>query len=312
MFDLDALVAPKTAAEFIRDYWPHRPVHIAGGADKLNELHDDVPLLASSEDILTRFTDRVSILRPDGFYANVPNGISALPFYSAEYTCFLRRVERFLPELDPVVTALANDLGMPRYAFSCDIFTSTGNDATVLENTAGLAMHSDAEVSLALLICGRKQWRWAPNTHIENQTSTVVRDGDRQVDPSQLELAHRLPMPRSMPPESEIIDVSYGGLVFLPRGWWHTTTAFGQCLQLNFTMHGPTWIDVFSSALSKQLTRKPNWREYAYGIAGTEEQRARAHAAIGTMLNEFTKSLRTETATQELLRAMLGVDRPTA
>jgi 50S ribosomal protein L16 3-hydroxylase len=306
VFDLDALVAPTSAEAFVREYWPTRPGHFAANPAKLDTLFDEVPELMSGSEILTRFTDRVSILRPDGFYANVSDGVSALPFYSAEYTCFLRSVERFLPALESVVSGLASSLGMPRSAFSCDIFASTGRNTSSYEHASGLAVHSDAEVSLALLITGRKRWRWAPNSHIKNQTTTVVRDGDRQVDASQLELADKLPMPHRMPPDAETADVKPGGLIFLPRGWWHTTTALGQCLQLNFTMHGPTWIEVFLNSLSTRLTHNPHWREYAYGIAGTEEQRSEARLAIGALIKDLGGSLRTERTVEELLDAIFA------
>lgn len=286
MLDLEKLVAPLTADEFRTQYWPRRPVHVAGDAHRL-EGALDIPELGSGEDVLASFGDRVSILRPDGFHADVADGSAALPFYGAEFTCYLRRAERFFPTLADSVARIAADLGQPTSSFTCEIFCSTGgeSDTSAPRALSGLAMHSDYDVNLALLLRGEKTWRWAPNHHVRNQTSVLVGGAARQVDESQLRYADSLPLPADFPEDAETVTVHGGGLVFMPRGWWHATSARGECLQLNFTMKGPTWADVVAGALREHLLDDPSWRGYAYGVLGSEEARAAAREELVELLD---------------------------
>ncbi|WP_245599802.1 cupin-like domain-containing protein [Embleya scabrispora] len=39
-----------------------------------------------------------------------------------------------------------------------------------------------------------------------------------------------------MPKDAHIVDIAAGGLVFVPRGWWHETESRGECLQVNFVV----------------------------------------------------------------------------
>ncbi len=49
-------------------------------------------------------------------------------------------------------------------------------------------------------------------------------------------LADQRPFPTSMPKDAHIVDIAAGGLVFVPRGWWHETESRGECLQVNFVV----------------------------------------------------------------------------
>ena len=253
MFTFETLLAPLSVDAFLNDYWPDLPVHIPGDPSKTAALRKQVAALGDVEELLANYPDRVSLLRPDGFYAAVPTGAAALPFYRAEYTAFVRRIDRNIAELSDLAAIVADALSVPHSSLGCDLFMSSGNETSTATNISGLAMHSDAEVSFALLLEGEKRWCWAPNTHIQNQTTTVTRDGDRQVDPDELLLADQLPIPSSMPKDAEHIQARPGDLIFLPRGWWHTTHAVGNCAQLNFTMDGPMLLEVVTEVLAAEL-----------------------------------------------------------
>lgn len=305
--DLDMLVAPLTADEFIRDHWPNVPGCFAGDPARLAPLVESIPELASATSALEVFGDRVSIIRPDGFFANVADGKSALPFYNAEFTCLLRSAERFIPGLQRAIDQISEELGMPGSVFHCDIFASTGQNASVYEDASGLAMHSDAEVNLALLLTGRKVWQWAANEHVRNQTTTVLQ-GDRQVGKSHFRFADKLPFPTGMPGDATSAEVTSGGMMFMPRGWWHATKAYGECLQVNFAMIGPTWLSVLTEALSDRLMEDVRWREYAYGITGTGGPRSSAEAEFGRLLGDLVGYLKQDTAAKELLSSVAPHD----
>lgn len=307
MINLEMLVAPLTADEFLRDHWPHVPGCFAGDPARLAPLAESIPELASARSAFEVFGDRVSVIRPDGFFANVANGKAALPFYHAEFTCLLRSAERFIPGLQLAIERISRELGVPASVFHCDVFASTGRNASTYDDASGLAMHSDAEVNLALLLTGRKVWQWEPNEHVRNQTTTVLR-GDRQVGKSHFRFADKLPFPMAMPSDAESAEVTSGGLMFMPRGWWHTTKAYGECLQVNFAMIGPTWISVLTEALSDRLMQDADWREYAYGIASEGDPRLRAEAEFGRLLGGLAGYLQEDAAAKELFSSVAPHD----
>lgn len=272
MIDLDTLVAPLSGADFMRDHWPNEPFTSKAGSERLERLRD-IPELASPEAALAN-ARAVKVFRPDGEMAVVPDGKAAMPLYKLGLTCYLG--SRHIPSLRESAESLAADLGLPSGSIDCEVFCSSGQ--------SGAWMHSDYDVNFALLLNGRKRWRLAPNEHIRNQTSMCVPSTREAPDKHQLDLAHTLPFPERMPEDALEIDVEAGGLVFMPRGWWHETEAGGDCLQVNFVVQGPMWVSVLTRALRQRLIADPDWRAFAFDLFGRPERRDAAIERFAALL----------------------------
>lgn len=268
------LVAPLEPGEFLRSYWPHR-LFTSNDEPGRRLALATLPELSSGRALLARYPKAVSLLHPGGRRSRARNGAEAVEWYESGHTCYLRNVSRHVPALAELEVQLAGELGVPSDALTCEVFCSDG--------TSGVAMHSDYDVNFSILLAGRKRWRLAPNRHIRNQTSVCL-PGATQRDPRQLELADEVPFPDTMPDSAVVVDVQPGGLVFMPRGWWHETAAEGECLQVNVVMKGPHWAAVLARALSEALLEDPAWREYAYGVCGGPEDRRRANDALAALL----------------------------
>lgn len=295
--DLETLVAPLTAAEFLEGHWPAQLYTTAGDPERLAELAA-VPALASNAAVLAAYGSTVSLLRTDGVSARVPDGPTAVPLLAAGFTCYLRRVEEHVPQLRAMAEAVAADLGMPAESVTCEVFCSADN--------SGVSMHSDHDVNFALLLRGHKRWRLAPNEHITNQTGVCLPGNRRQREEDQLALADRLPFPDRLPQDALTVDVEAGGLVFLPRGWWHETEALGECLQVNFVVKGPYWTSVLAKALANRLTADPQWRAHAYDLCAPGERGERALAVFAGLLDGLRGDL--AAGTPEELAARLLTD----
>jgi 50S ribosomal protein L16 3-hydroxylase len=108
----------------------------------------------------------------------------------------------------------------------------------------GTAAHFDQNINFVLQLQGNKKWWLAPNLNVENPTQryTIGQDLDHELasysDPE---------MPSQMPTEDcrEIL-LKPGSMLFVPRGYWHSTEAEGEALALNFTFSQPTWVDLFT------------------------------------------------------------------
>jgi ribosomal protein L16 Arg81 hydroxylase len=103
-------------------------------------------------------------------------------------------------------------------------------------------------------------------------------------DPLQLELADELPFPDRMPDDAQVIEVGPGGILFLPRGWWHQTEADGECLQVNFVMNRPMWVDVLTRGLRERLIRDVEWRATAFDVFGCGVRREASLAAFADLI----------------------------
>jgi ribosomal protein L16 Arg81 hydroxylase len=279
MIDLATLVTPLSKEDFLSEHWPDKPFWSNGGDARLAAL-SDVPELQSPQDALA--TPRaVKVFRPDGQMAVVPNGEAALPLYKLGLTCYLGTAH--IPALRESRVALARDLGMPEGSFDTELFCSHGD--------SGAWMHSDFDINFALLLSGKKRWRLAPNQHIRNQTSMCVPPTRDAPDPLQLELADKQPFPEEMPEDSLVIDVEAGGLVFMPRGWWHQTEASGDCLQVNFVLQGPFWFSLLARAIRERLVRDADWREYAIGVLAEDERGEAAADRLAELLPTLKEKL---------------------
>jgi ribosomal protein L16 Arg81 hydroxylase len=264
MIDLSTLIAPLSPEEFFENHWPDRPFWSTSDEERLSRARE-IAALESPEAALAN-ARAVKVFRPDGEMAVVPDGSSAMPLFRLGLTCYLG--SKHIPELRESRERLAGDLGLPTGSVDCEVFCSSGD--------SGAWMHSDYDLNFALLLSGHKRWRLAPNEHIRNQTSMCVPSTRTAPDPLQLELADRQPFPEGMPDDALEFEVEAGGLVFMPRGWWHQTEAHGDCLQVNFVIQNPMWMSVLTRALKERLVRDPGWRAFALDIHGPPERREAA------------------------------------
>jgi hypothetical protein len=259
-----------------------------------------VPELESAEAALAGASN-VTFFKPDGTAGLVADGQAALPLYRLGLTVYF--AGRHIPGLRATTERLCADLGLPSGSFVSEIFCSDGK--------SGVQMHSDFDVNFALLLQGNKRWRLAENHHIRNQTGVCRPGSVEQPNPLQLELADTLPFPDDMPADATTVDMEAGSLLFLPRGWWHDTSASGKCLQVNFVMKSPMWMTVLTRALTTRLRRDPDWRDYAYDLfADDPERREAALGQLADLLAGLPEQLRPvlESDDREALAAELVAD----
>jgi ribosomal protein L16 Arg81 hydroxylase len=277
---LAELVAPLTPEEFIDRHWPAEAFCAPEDAARAERIVAAAPELESAQAVLAEARP-VTVFKPDGSTAAVPDGQAARPLYMLGLTCYVSA--RHIAGLRPVVDQLTADLGLPAGSIESEVFCSDG--------ASGARMHSDFDLNFALLLRGRKRWRVAPNRHIRNQTGVCVPSTREQPAPFQLEIADETPFPADMPEDARTFEVGPGGLVFLPRGWWHETEAEGECLQVNFVVKRPLWLRVMTGAIGEQLMRDADWRGFALDLYGPPERRERAIAELAGLLPSLRAQL---------------------
>jgi 50S ribosomal protein L16 3-hydroxylase len=89
-----------------------------------------------------------------------------------------------------------------------------------------------------------------------------------------------------MPDDSVEVELTPSSLLFVPRGYWHSTRAAGESVSLNFTYSQPTWLDVVQDVVRRRLMTYEQWRQLANGseARGTDARVAQLLEELRTQL----------------------------
>ncbi len=250
------LLGPESVSEFQTHYARNEPVCIPHGEGELRGLRD-LPFLQSLESLLARWPYEIQAHLPD-----LRDESSAVESSAADAPKLFRNgmgllfndVDRVSGELKEWVMNLRRDLGLSELTYGrCLVYATPDGKGT--------APHFDQNINFVLQIHGTKIWSMAPNTSVLNPLSrhTMAGEPDPELASYVLE-----PLPKKMPPNAKQFSLAPGTLLYVPRGYWHSTEAAGDSLALNFTFTAPSWIDLFTTALRSRLALSPEWRETAH------------------------------------------------
>jgi 50S ribosomal protein L16 3-hydroxylase len=269
-FGLASLVSPKTSAEFMSQSWPKKPFVTHGLGQSVQSL-TQLPFLASLEAMLNSWPTLVQAHLPD--VADESSSVDASPkdarkLFANGMGLLFNNVQNFSPELVSGLNSLRNDLGLPMSTYGrCMVYATPDGKGT--------APHFDQNVNFVLQLHGTKKWWLAANDSVENPTQRFTIG--QPLDPELGSYVHA-ELPTAMPSAHQEVILQPGSMLFVPRGYWHSTSAEGEALALNFTFTQPTFVDLFTLALRSRLLLSSEWRELADGVTAAEPAR-RALAA---------------------------------
>ena len=230
------LLAPVRAETFFEQNWESKPLHIQRSEGSFYEsllTHRDVEAAISSGGL--RYP-AIQLARDGGFFpaeaftrdirsggdvfTGVPNLEIIRSAYRSGATISLPAFHRAWKPLGMLAAAIEEDFG---HAVHANVYITPGN-------AAGFSPHYDTHEVFVLQIAGRKRW---------------------QIHKPPLSLPHRSQPfdPRSHVPSAPLleIDVAPGELLYLPRGFVHTTAtsdSFSVHVTLGVTVY--TWVELLA------------------------------------------------------------------
>jgi 50S ribosomal protein L16 3-hydroxylase len=279
---LAELIHPLSIEDFAAKYKANEPVVAHHDPQSLKELMG-LPFLASLEVLLKSWPAPIQAHLPDlrdESSSIDTNPTDATKLFKNGMGLLFNEVQRISPLLKQRLEVLRNDLGLSALTYGrCLVYATPDGKGT--------APHFDQNINFVLQIHGTKKWRLAPNTHVANPMTrhTMGTEPDSELD-GYLEDE----LPTEMPADAQTVVLKPGSVLFVPRGYWHSTEAQSEALALNFTFTAPTWIDLFTTALRSRLSLSPEWRATADGVADLDS-RDEAEAYLETLLAMVVEDL---------------------
>jgi 50S ribosomal protein L16 3-hydroxylase len=155
----------------------------------------------------------------------------------------------------------------------------------------GTRLHFDANANFIVQLHGTKRWELAPNTSVLNPTERFTTGAHEM--PAALEKQCHAPLLNDLPSEGCVeFFMEPGCFLYVPRGYWHTTTTDEDSISLNFTFSQPTWADILTKSLQELLLNSPEWRELADGLDSKDlERKKNALSRFNTLVKQLSKEL---------------------
>jgi ribosomal protein L16 Arg81 hydroxylase len=275
---LHQLVDADDERAFFAEYWPSTPLIRHGALDRL-EFAARVAEVASLGRLAGKWTGRIMAWPRAG--SGLPT-LEAMPdqaeaLYGAGYTLFFSNVERQVPSVRAVATEFAAAMGIGHDDVSVEAFYS--------QRGSGAAPHFDPHAGFNVQLVGEKTWRLAPNQHIEFPLAGGVmgaRPDVRVIDHA------RLPFPREMPGDSEVVTAGPGSVVFVPGGHWHTThVTSDHSIAIVLTIRPRSWGQRLVSEVESRLHK-----QFAAARSASLANRADLLEANAATLDELLDALR--------------------
>lgn len=190
-----------------------------------------------------------------------------------------KEVNRFSAPLQSWLEDFQQELGLSALTFGrCLIY--------VTPDGKGTAPHFDQNINFVYQVTGTKLWTMSENMDVQHPLTRHTMG--QEPDPELQSYLHK-PLPSEMG-KTQTFVLKPGSFLFVPRGHWHSTSAEGDALSLNFTFTAPTWLDLMTATLRGRLAMDPEWRETADGVSDPA-RRYDAEMRLNSLLQELVHEL---------------------
>ncbi|MEA9357621.1 cupin domain-containing protein [Bacteriovorax sp. PP10] len=256
---LSALIHPHTIEEFFASYELNEPFVVHDNNEHMKVIRD-LPFLESLEKLLTSWPSLIQAHLPDVRDESSSidtNTKDAQKLFNNGMGLLFNETQTISPLLVEWLEEIKKNLGLSAMTYArCLVYATPDGKGT--------APHFDQNINFVYQVHGTKVWHMAPNTDLENPLTRHTMG--TMPDPEMMGYLEA-PLPTKMPANAETYELKPGSILFVPRGYWHSTEAEGDALALNFTFTAPTWLDLFTAALRSRLAMSPDWRETANGVS---------------------------------------------
>ncbi|WP_394838935.1 hypothetical protein LVJ94_18760 [Pendulispora rubella] len=253
LLGLEEWFAPLDLAEFRRKVLGQQLVVLPPRPELADRLVKDLAL-GSIDDLLRLRGAKVYawFQKLDGSQtAAIVPAVAGRRLYEAGTTLYFRGILEFGAQEREV----AKHFGVPPSSVECTLFCNRPSART--------RAHFDTADIFSIQLRGRKTWRIAPNEFAPaplRNWATL-----HPLAPELRQYADGLP-PTEMPENATSYTLEKGGILHMPRGYWHDTFSDEDSLSLHIQIASPSRAEILLSMLKNELAREQWWREPAYDL----------------------------------------------
>ncbi|WP_236018408.1 JmjC domain-containing protein [Alicyclobacillus suci] len=258
------ITEPLSPEKFIEMYWPARHYVCHGEANRhISTLH--LPENVTVEDIVSLYKNPIMVV--GDCVIDASEGITdrfmvspseALHWYEQGGALEFDFVDLFIPSIRKTIQELKSFLKLPQGTHGKAV-------AYAAKNGGGFKAHFDAYANFVFQIRGRKKWMVLENSNVTYPVQHYDL-AEYPYMPVELKAYWNGQAPDPTLPNAHEIELQPGSMLFLPRGYWHSTESQEETLAINITFGQATWIDFVLAALRQKLVHDEAFRSLAYNI----------------------------------------------
>lgn len=292
-FDFPALIHPLNPGKFFAEHWERRPLLLHRDDD---DYYRCLLSIRDIEEFISHGDVRYPAIRlakggvffpPEAYTRDVRYGDEVfrglvdlekiITEYSTGATVTLRALHRFWPALGRLCAQMETEI-------DSSIHT---NAYLTPAHAAGLTPHYDTHDVFVLQIAGTKRWRvYPPPLQLPHRSQLFSREH------------YTLPAGALME-----CELSAGDLLYLPRGYVHTTIAGSRGsahVSIGVTVH--TWVELLAE-LAQQAIETPALRKaLPPGFAHLPELRADLERQLAQLLSSLSRDVDPRTLIERFVR----------
>ena len=209
--------------------------------------------------------------------------------YDAGVTLYLHQLD--VPALTQWQRRLARELGHSQEDVTCSVFAA--------KQGAGTRCHFDSLENFTVQLQGTKTWHVSPNRHVKSPLENWVTGTEV---PGELRRYCESPLPADMPKRRTTLELRPGDILYVPRGYWHSTEGSADSLSLFLGFSVTPCLDRILSALRSRLLRNASWRENFIDAAAGREWEKRAKRQVADLLSSLQTDI-TELTADDVMAA---------
>jgi len=269
---LTALLAPVSVADFIHGHWPENPLEVHGALDRLPPMLRD-SAFASATELARRYSGRLRFTHGGSDQMIEVGDASTATLLDMGLTVHFVDLDACVPKARGFGRQLEAELGLHEGSVSVSAF------AAAVDN--GLPRHYDAAELISVQLVGRKRFHYAPVREVKWPCGN-------QYAPKAAPFDELYPQADGGFPEPDdaafaTADMRPGSLLFVPRGYWHYTSASENSLSVSIAISAPPALRSLLDQLRCLLLQDPRWRRPLYEAGGRDDARERAEQLLASL-----------------------------
>ncbi len=278
---LTTLFGSAGASQFSGDTWPERPVVGHGPLARLPAEFAS-GALCSVDALSEVYQGSISIHRN---YGRKQTGVGVQggtprDFFALGLSMVLEDVRDSVPGVHDWLSALESEVGMPPGHTKLVGFAGRKGE--------GVLPHWDSKEGILIQVQGRKRIRLSPNADVQFPTTSHI-SGSAISE----ELAVQIPgaAPRWPEDSEEVVELDPGSVIFIPRGYWHTTETLDDSLAIAVDFTLPTMAEMLLPHLNLHLLQSVAWRSAPKGAWNDVRSFERGVAQLDRLLTDLQERL---------------------